>query len=125
MESTTVKKSDLIKKLTDNREAHHAIYLEALEGYQSKVIAAIDKFKERVLAGEVLAVVINLPKPEDHTRDYDRVLLQCEMEVAEELVLTDREFQTYVMDDWNWQRQFLASNAGYSQTATAMLAASG
>lgn len=122
MENTTVKKSELVKKLTENREAHHAVYLEALDGYQAKVLGQLDAFRVRVLAGDVIAVVINLPKPEDHTKDYDRILVQCDMEVSDELVLTDREFQTYVMDDWGWQRQFLASNAGYSQTATAMLA---
>jgi hypothetical protein len=122
MSVVTVSKGDLIDKLEANKAGHRAIYEEALAGYQEKVLEKIDAFRDRVLAGDVLAVVINLPKPEDHTGDYDRILTMCRMSVADNLELTETEFAQYVMDDWGWKRQFLASNSAYSQTARTQIA---
>lgn len=121
MSTVTVKRDDLVTKLKENRAGHRGIYEEALAGYQAAVLAELDAFREKVLAGPIVKVVVNLPFPEDHTRDYDRIITMCEMSVEDDLELSQEEFASYVMDDWSWKRAFLASNAAYSQTATRQL----
>jgi hypothetical protein len=37
--------------------------------------------------------------------------------------LSEQEFRQYVMDDWSWKHNFLASNAMYSAAATRALSA--
>lgn len=121
MNTVTVKRDDLVTKLKANRAGHRGIYEEALQGYQAAVLAELDAFRDKVLNGPIVKVVISLPFPEDHTKDYDRIIAMCEMSVESDLELTSEEFASYVMDDWSWKRAFLTSNAAYSQTATRQL----
>jgi hypothetical protein len=121
MSMVTVKRDDLVAKLKTNRDGHRAIFEEALTGYKDKVVAELERHLQEVRAGKVRVIAVSLPEPSDHTRDYDRIISMCEMSVDEELELTQDEFASYVMDDWQWKRQFLSSNAGYSQTARTQL----
>lgn len=40
-----------------------------------------------------------------------------EMSVDDEIVLDESSFAEYVMDDWDWQHQFLSDSSAYSLTA--------
>lgn len=111
----------LIEKIDANRKAHRAIFLEALEGYKAKVLEALEKNLEAVKQGNVVRVYINLPPPDDHTKDYDRVLLMLDMCTEQEVELNEQEFGCYVMDDWGWKHQFLTANSVYSNTAAGAL----
>jgi hypothetical protein len=44
-----------------------------------------------------------------------------EMALANEVELSEEDYQQYVMDDWSWKEELLTSNARYSSTASAML----
>jgi hypothetical protein len=44
-----------------------------------------------------------------------------EMALAEEVELSEEDYQQYVMDEWSWREVFLTSNASYSSTASTML----
>ena len=76
----------------------------------------------RIKAGKVVAVQVSLPQPENHTKDYDRVIKMLEMCVNDTVELDEHTFQCYVMDDWTWKRSFLASNSNYSGKAMAAMA---
>lgn len=121
MKEVTVKKRDLTEKLTANRAAHRAIFDEAVAGYQAMAEKLLEQHLAEVRAGKMKVVNVFLDVPEDHTRDYDRVLGMLEMSVADEVTLSQQDFAMYVQDDWSWKRQFLTSNSTYSGTAARAL----
>jgi hypothetical protein len=60
-------------------------------------------------------LVIGLIEPMDQTRDYDRVISMLEMSTEEEIELNHSDFAAYVLDDWAWKRQWVGTNAAYTQ----------
>lgn len=117
-----LKKTELLQKLEENRSAHRAIFDEAVEGYRKTVIEHLEGHIAAIKKGKVVRVVVNLPMPEDHTKDYNRVIAMFTMDQHDYADLEEQEFAQYVLDEWDWKRQFLTSNAGYSNIANGMLA---
>lgn len=121
MKNVTVEKGELLAALQRNRAQHEEIFKEALVGYKEEAIRQLEDFLERVRAGSMKRVQVYLPAPENHMKDYDRVIAMVTMSVDPQIELDATSFAQYVLDDWGWKRQFLASNSGYSATATRML----
>ena len=42
------------------------------------------------------------------------MIRKLELETKTEVELDDTEFRQYVMDDWDWKEQFIASNTVYA-----------
>jgi hypothetical protein len=116
MRDVKVRRSELLEKVTANRQKHIEEYDEAVAGYKAAALAAIErgvtKLRQQVTdleAGEVLrlvAVSFDLAVPENHAKDYDQVIAMLEMSVDEELSIRSDEFACYVMDDWDWKDHF-------------------
>lgn len=121
MQIIDVKKDVLRAKVQENRDRHRAIFDEAVVGYRQQAVGMLEQHIARIKKGKVVAVQVYLPVPEDHTRDYDRVLAMLDMAEGETMHVTEQEFSQYVMDDWAWKRQFLTSNSTYSATAATAL----
>jgi hypothetical protein len=62
-------------------------------------------------------------EPVDQTREYNKVIRMLEMSTEDVIELQEHEFSQYVLDDWGWKGQFLASNSAYSSTAMGLFAA--
>jgi hypothetical protein len=58
-----------------------------------------------------------LPEPQDHTIDYDRVIKMLEMSVDSLIELDEGAFDQYVMDNWSWKGDALATNEMYADRA--------
>lgn len=122
MKSVAVKKAELIKIIKENREKHHAIFIEALEGWKKECIKELSKWYDEAKSGRISKTIfISIQRPEDHTREYDRALKMLEMEVGDTVTISADDFQHLVQDDWEWKHQFLASNSRYSATATSLM----
>jgi hypothetical protein len=121
----TVNKNELLAKLKVNRENHLKIYNEAVTGFRKAVIEELDKALGAAKTGKLFVrlvdLQVNLNAPVDQTADYDRVIGMLEMSTNTEIELHEEEFNCYVLDKWRWRHSFLASNAGYSEAATAAL----
>ena len=121
MEAITVDKSQLIGKITNNRKDHRKIFEEAVEGYKKESIRLLEEHIRNIKNGDLIEIFVRLPRPEDHTSDYDRVLEMLNMHIGDEIEIDEASFASYVMDDWDWKRQFLSTNSAYSAMAmTAM-----
>lgn len=110
-------RDELLTIISNNRDAHRRIFEEAIEGYRKEAVAQLEAHVERIKRGELILVSVHLPRPEDHTREYDRLLKMLQMTKEQSIELSETQFQAYVLDDWNWKRQFLTSNRMYSPTA--------
>lgn len=78
----------------------------------------------RAKAGKRFQVSFSLVQPSDQTKDYDRVIGMLEMDTEHDVLLSEKDYQSYVLDDWQWKQNFLFSNSSYSDTAAALLATS-
>jgi hypothetical protein len=118
----TVNKVDLLTALRANRDRHRAIFEEALAGWRDRALEELDRQAERVRAGRRGNVQVVLPAPQDHTADYERVIGMLELDVEDQITLSEQDYAQYVDDDWGWRRQWLAQNSAYSATAQSYLA---
>jgi hypothetical protein len=109
-----VRKHELLDKLTTNREAHRALFLEAQEGYKIKAIKELEAALARARNGAAGHVFVSLPFPEDHTKDYDHIIAMVEMSVDDLFELNQNDFARYVLDDWEWKAAFTQSVMAYT-----------
>lgn len=116
MEAINVKRDELLTVLKANRENHRKIFLEAQEGYRAMAITELDSWLAEAKAGKRIRRALTLIEPVDQTKEYDRAVRMLEMSVDERVLLSEHDFQCYVMDEWHWKQQFNSSNIGYSKT---------
>lgn len=110
----TVKKKELLDSLTKNRDGHRGLFLKAIEGYKAAVIKELESSLESAKAGKEFNKFIQLEEPKDHTKDYNRIIKMLEMSVADEIEISESQFQMYVMDEWSWKDQFVTTSNQYT-----------
>lgn len=108
-----VKKADLIAALEKNRNGHHGQYEEAHANYRKALIDTVGKMYDDAKKGLDVHHFIQLEIPEDHTKDYDRVMGMLKMSIDETVLITSSEYSQYVMDDWGWKEKFVNTSNSY------------
>jgi hypothetical protein len=103
----------LINTVRENREAHKKVYDEAMENYRKDAIAKMRENLAAAEAGGEIKDSINLERPMNALKDYDRVIKMLEMSAEDTVELTENEFAQYVLDEWHWKSTWVASNASY------------
>ena len=83
------------------------------------ILEALEKRLAAARAGQHIQWAFSYPEPQDHTKDYDRVIRMVEMEVHEEITVQEYDFAQFVMDDWDWKAQWTTSTSGYRARASA------
>lgn len=119
LKNPRVKKGLLIESLRKNKDTHRATFEKALDDYKVAVVAELEERLEDARKGKRLNQTFFLQQPEDHTRDYERVIKQLEMDVDDEVDLSEQEFAAYVMDQWSWTQQFTQTSQMYNTMANA------
>ncbi len=117
MDMVTLKTSELLEILKKNRAEHREIFEEAMEGFRKQVIELFEHRLDEARQGREINLKINLVRPADHTKSYDRAIRMCEMHQGDTVELSNEGFANFVMDDWHWTDQFMASNSPYSSKA--------
>ncbi len=116
MNAVNIRRTDLLNTLRINREKHRTIFTEAQSGYRSAVIKKLDQMLAEARDGKKIRRSVSLIEPMDQTADYDRVIRMMEMSVDDTIKLEEHDFNSYVLDQWQWKNQFTASNRRYSKT---------
>jgi hypothetical protein len=111
----TVKKSELLEALRENKDRHRKIFDEAQKNFRQRIIEELDQRLTDAQEGRKINLSFNFPEPEDHTKDYDRVIRMVEMSQDDTLDITQPDFAQYVMDDWDWRRAWVANTLSYTQ----------
>ena len=109
----SVKKQDLVDAVTKNHKEHRGIFEQAQKGYRAALIKEIDGMLADAHAGREVARMIMLEAPVDHSRDYLRTLKMMEMCTADVVYVDEKEFAMYVMDDWQWKRDWFTNATSY------------
>jgi hypothetical protein len=111
----TIDTAAVTEKVRHNRARHQRVYTAALGGYvkdtRRKLLA-----EARLLLREHVphSVRLNVYPPADHTRDYDRVLAMLEMHTDPTITMDERTFAQFVLDDWDWKEEWLATANTYA-----------
>lgn len=113
MKTVTINRNELLEAVKTNRAAHVAEYAEAARNYRETVLGALTDRHTAIANGEPISLLFNLPAPQDHTDDYDRVIRMLEMSVDENCTLDAYEFDCYVRDNWTWSAATKMINASY------------
>lgn len=114
MKTITVKKDELLAVLESNLVKHRTVFEDALEGYRKHAIEVLNTKIAALKAGRQPAINIMLDRPEDHTRDYERVIGMVKADIGDTFELSEQDFGQYWHDDWNWKRQWAKLSSSYA-----------
>ena len=112
----TVKRAALLTKLAENKKEHEKLYNEAVVGYRVAVKNKLSAELDRVSSSKdwLENLGISMVKPTSYLKEFDRAIAMFTMEVNDEVELSEEDFSQYVMNEWDWMRNWVVSNAGYS-----------
>jgi len=115
MKQVNINKSKLLAILTANKAEHKDIFLAAQKKFREVAIKMLDASLKAARTGRPfqLSAFTELVEPQDHTAEYDRAIRMLEMSEDAVITVTDREFQNFVEDRWEWSRDWAFSNMKY------------
>ena len=119
MNTVTIEKADLLKTVRENRDKHEAEHATARAGYVEKLEKELRRLADKLADGKhvgrerIMQLMRDLPEPESHVDDYDRVIRMLEMSVDSQVEITANDFDQFVMDEWGWKGAFAATNSRY------------
>lgn len=113
MQTVTVNKERLLEALRTNKKEHREVFLKAQEGYRAKVIEVLDQRLKDAREGNQIDLMFRLPEPRDYTEEYEQAIQMTEWSVGDEVEISQDDFRRYVLNDWEWKHQFVASTQAY------------
>lgn len=114
MQSTKVNIKKLIEKLRANRESHRKTFAEARAQYVLEATQLLaDRYNDASRTGKIDLDFSSLIQPVSYVSNYDLILSMLEMSIEEDVVLSQSDFNRYVMDNWEWKHSFETSTMGY------------
>jgi hypothetical protein len=118
MEKITVTKTDLLAILNENRAKHRTVFEAALAAYAVEARRILQAEVDRLSQGKLAEVYVSVPRPKDHTADYDRVIRMINLHTGDTIQLGESDAAMYVMDDWRWKRDFVRMSNSYAPGST-------
>lgn len=91
MDTIKVKKAELLDKVRQNREDHAKDYTEAMIAYKEEAIKALEILLTAAKTGDIRHT-IDVVKPREFLKDYDRAIKMLEMGQEEILEITLIDF---------------------------------
>jgi arginine utilization protein RocB len=116
---TTVRTSDLLDKLQENRAKHVKEYKKARKTWLKKAIKELRKVanqaeKTKRLNNQSFSPLQRLPKPVSYAHSYDVMIARLEAEVNDQVELDERDFNAYWLDNWEWSGAFVGTTSLYN-----------
>jgi hypothetical protein len=107
-----MKKAQLIAAIKKNKEAHTKAYAKAVTAYKKEALKQLAEQTKLAKEGK-LTIHLNLTSPVSLSDHYDELVEMFEIDVREELVLTQQEYNEYYKDKTESARHALMSNQMY------------
>jgi hypothetical protein len=119
IDAIIVKTDALVGILQQNREAHVAAYQEAMVVFKQKVLERFDELHAAVVADQMPERepgfwFMRLPRPEEHTLDYDRAIRMLQLHTEPTIKLSEQAYAQFVDDDWTWKQAFGMNTLSYT-----------
>lgn len=113
MQNITVDKNRLLTSLKTNRTHHLELFNKAQKKYREQVIAVLDTRLADAKAGRRIITFIDLPEPVNYTDKFDEAIAMVEWAEGDTMDLSEKDFQRYVLNKWEWAQAFAASTTSY------------
>ena len=112
--NVSVKKDVLLSVLENNLKTHRESYEKAFAVWKEDVFNDLAKKIDDIKnTKKPFMVYVHLPVPEEHTKDYERVIRMLEMDTRDVIVLEELEARQYLDDDWGWKGSFTSNTTSY------------
>lgn len=113
MNDVKINKTELLVKIIANRLAHETDYNEAMTAYRKKAIEKLTEMLKSAKSGGNILINTGLTQPVNQLSSYDKAIAMLEMSVDKEIELSERDFDCYVLDNWDWKAFTLMANSAY------------
>ncbi|MEM7015472.1 MAG: hypothetical protein AAF585_28770 [Verrucomicrobiota bacterium] len=113
----TVKTTELLERLKENREKHSTEYEAAIELWQQEFQKVLEEVKPSELRFfPKILEDLNHTCPESHIDEYDQAIDMFTMCTKEEVTLDSEAFNTFCRDEWGW-KNYVSTNRFYRRAA--------
>lgn len=118
-----INKELLLEKMRANRTEHRDEYLQAAKKYRQAVVDELRKRANKIARnadendpGKIddIDPFVHLPVPVNYTEHYDKAIAALQWHQADEVELEQREFERWVLNDWEWKAAFAANTQSYN-----------
>lgn len=118
MKEVRIKKERLLEIVKKNRAEHREIFLKAQENYRAAVIQALEEELADARDNKPFRVerLVKIVAPQDHTRDYDRVIEMLKLTEDKIIEMDQYTFANMVLDEWEWSHAWAVSNSRYTKS---------
>ncbi len=120
MKPVTVNRDRLLETLRLNRDVHRKTFLESFAGYRDALVTFFEEevrrvrlFVEEPVTEPYVIDAVPVP-PIEYTKYYERAISLIEWSLGEEIVLDVRDFDRYVLNEWEWSPAFEGTKARYT-----------
>lgn len=150
LNSVKINKESLLSIIQDNKKKHDEIYEEACvnfqkekENYTLKVRESLEKSIEDLWSrfnkavdeynpnsheyfsfNHQLTFKPNYPsfpsEPVSYEKEYNKAIRKVELEVSDTIALSPKEFESLVLNEWEWREQFETCNTKYLSGAKSL-----
>lgn len=103
-----------LQTLKTNRDQHAKLVQEARDGYIAKAKAELEKRLGDLKEGKLVTLGFKLTVPKDFTTAYNTVIGMLEHHMGDTIELSADEYRHLMQDEWDWTRDFITANSGYS-----------
>jgi len=107
-----MKKAQLIAAIKKNKEVHIKAYAKAVVAYKKEALKQLAEQTKAAKEGK-LTIHLNLTSPVSLVEHYDELVEMFEIDVREELTLTQQEYNEYYKDKTENTRHAMLSNSMY------------
>jgi hypothetical protein len=107
-----VKKADLIAQIKKNKEVHIKAYAKAVVAYKKEALKQLAEQTKAAKEGK-LNIHLNLTSPISLANHYDELVEMFELEVREEIEISQQEYNEYYKDKTEVTRHAMLSNEMY------------
>lgn len=112
-----IAKDSLLESLRINQKAHVEAYETAVDNFflawKDLLLSKLQEIQLQSVELEDVQSWLNLDKPRSHEDDYTRAIRMVELSLDDEFLLSESEFNSYVLDDWAWKKDFVAMSKTY------------
>ena len=109
-EETVDKKLENFTKSVDEvTEDFHTAYVRTKQAIKDKDKETRFSYSSRVNIDNTWGLTF----PQNHLDSYTKAIKMIELSVFDKVSLSSEEFDSYVLNDWGWKKNFLATNVGY------------
>lgn len=93
-----LKRTNLMAKIKENKEAHIKDYEEAVIAYRKEAAEQLENQRKALEEGK-LDIKLNLVEPVNKAEEYDKTWEMFDWEIKEDIELSQQEFREYVQDE--------------------------